>query len=61
MIKLNKTTLFWIITVAVIGFLTVALKSILLPFILSFVLAYVLNPLVIKLQKHKNRKSCFIR
>lgn len=52
MMKLKKTTLFWIITIIILCTLAFVLKGILLPFILSFVLAYVLNPLVLKLQKH---------
>ena len=52
MIKFNKITLFWIVTIIILCASAFLLKSILLPFILSFVLAYVLNPLVVKLQKH---------
>ena len=50
--KSRKITLFWIATVAFLCFLIYLLWGILLPFVAGFILAYILNPLVIKLTKH---------
>ena len=51
MIK-KKTTLFCICFFVVFISLIYLLRGILLPFVMGFVLAYMLNPLVIKLEKH---------
>lgn len=53
----QKTTWFWIITTVVIGALTYVLSGILFPFVLGFILAYVLNPLVAKLEKHRFNRT----
>lgn len=47
----KKVIIFWIIVAAVLIGLTYAVRGILLPFILAFVLAYILNPLVVRWQK----------
>ena len=48
---MTKTTFLWLCIFAVCGGLIYLLKGILLPFVLGFVLAYMLNPIVLKLQK----------
>ena len=57
MTKPKKTALFWIISFFVLATLTVLLRGILLPFVLSFVLAYILNPLVVKLQNWRFNRA----
>lgn len=51
--KINKTyVILGIVALLLFGFIS-AISSILLPFVLAFVLAYFLNPLVVKLERHK--------
>lgn len=50
--KLNKTLLIIFLILLVIGGFFFAISNILLPFVSAFVLAYILNPCVNKLQKH---------
>ena len=51
MLPIKKTTLFWICFFVIFCGLIYLLHGILLPFVLGFVLAYMLNPIVLKLQK----------
>lgn len=51
--KFNKTILILFVAAILLGGFMFAISSILLPFVLAFVLAYFLNPLVEKLQKRK--------
>ena len=55
--KSKKIALFWIIITAALLGLIYALWGILLPFVAGFILAYILNPLVIKLQKHHLKRT----
>ena len=48
----KKIAIFWILFFLFLAVLVYLLKGILMPFVLGFVLAYMLNPLVLKLQKH---------
>lgn len=50
--KTTKISLFWILAAILFGFVIYALWGILLPFVAGFILAYILNPLVVKLKKH---------
>ena len=52
MTKSKKITLFWIAVTIFLCFLIYLLWGILLPFVAGFILAYILNPLVVKLKKH---------
>lgn len=49
--KINKTLIIIFLILLVMGGFVFAISNILLPFVLAFVLAYFLNPLVVKLQK----------
>ncbi len=52
----KKNILFWSLTALLLCLSIYVFRGILLPFVLGFILAYVLNPLVVRLQKfHFNR------
>lgn len=50
---MNKQLLFWGFVAFALGFCFYMLRGIMLPFVLAFVLAYILNPLVVRLTRWK--------
>lgn len=52
-----KIILFWLAVAVALIALIYALWGILLPFVAGFILAYILNPLVVKLTKHRLKRS----
>ncbi|MBO5997293.1 MAG: AI-2E family transporter [Alphaproteobacteria bacterium] len=57
MTQTTKISLFWLGVAIIFGLLIYALWGILLPFVAGFILAYILNPLVVKLKKHRINRT----
>ena len=53
----NIKIIFWLVFLALVFFLLYEVSSILTPFVVSIIIAYFLDPLTLKLEKHGIRRS----